>query len=392
MELGELIQDKLSFKKVLDIDTIIIGNSILVFSLYIPLGENGIIELNDRFRLMREVEILDTDLYYFIKIRYNSFIIEFYSRGLIEIELTVKESSLNTLINEAHKFIGKVHGILMEVLTEYNLSIVEVLGNINSIPVHKTIVIDDLMNQIQKSEERRKIIKTLSENPKVLSFIGDPRSINSASYEDVIIGTEGSIVRSDDIKIMISFHAYIRALHLFLRKYNLIIEKVWKDLNTSENQVNELDNFIMNENQQEKRIKDKFHIFSSSRRKKLGKTRHDIFHRIKHIDNFLVLTNFINESIDFTRKKFQKIVSTGVVKQNSFDIRKLLDILDDRVKHFNIVSQSFATRGRIIISQLDLFDSEIASETEERLQTIAFLIGFLGMALASVAIFVQLFQ
>ena len=57
-----------------------------ILSMFIPLGENSIISLVDLYRSRSDIEIIDTDLYYTLKIHYSDFIISFFSRGLVTFE------------------------------------------------------------------------------------------------------------------------------------------------------------------------------------------------------------------------------------------------------------------------------------------------------------------
>ena len=110
---------------------------------------------------------------------------------------------------------------------------------------------------------------------------------------------------------------------------------------------------------------------------------------IKNINNFIVVTSFIEESIEFTIDKYSQVLESDGVKANSFHIRKVLRTLQDRAKHLKIVSENFATQGNTLVSRLDLYDSEIAFEIQQKIEKLAFIIGLIGTILAVFAILQQ---
>jgi hypothetical protein len=69
----------------------------------------------------------------------------------------------------------------------------------------------------------------------------------------------------------------------------------------------------------------------------------------------------------------------------------ILHTLKDRAKHLKIVSENFATQGNTLVSRLDLYDSEIAFEIQQKIERIPFIIGLIGTILAVIAIIQQAF-
>lgn len=131
-------------------------------------------------------------------------------------------------------------------------------------------------------------------------------------------------------------------------------------------------------------------MFTSNRRKNLRLTRIYVIQGIKNINSFIVMTNFIEESIEFTINKYSQVLESGI-RQNSFHIRKVLRTLKDRVKHLKIVSENFVTQGNTLFSRLELYDSEIAFEIQQKIEKLAFIIGLIGIILAVVAIMFEVF-
>jgi hypothetical protein len=130
-------------------------------------------------------------------------------------------------------------------------------------------------------------------------------------------------------------------------------------------------------------------MFSGDRRKDLAKTRLFVIHGVKNTNNFIVLTNFIEKSINFTIDKYSELLEEGKVRENSFHIRKVLKTLKDRVNHLEVVSESFASRSESLMSRLEMYDSEIAYETQQKIERTAFVMGLLGTILAIIAIFIE---
>ncbi|MHA1984173.1 MAG: hypothetical protein ACW967_07440, partial [Candidatus Hodarchaeales archaeon] len=239
----------------IDVPNICINNPRKVFSLFIPLGENNIIQLVDNFRARNDITILETDLYYNIKIEFQDFIITFYSRGLVTFERESEAEKLAELISNVEEKAKQVPLIISSLLTEYQITLLSIFGGIGAIPVHKTIVIDKFDKiECEADFQKQQIdIRSLSENDKdnlleiianneiVLNFIGDPRSVDHRPHEDIIIGTKGSIVRSEDINELLSYHSYNRSLHLFLTKYNHEIENEWSYLNECDEMINKFE-------------------------------------------------------------------------------------------------------------------------------------------------------
>lgn len=367
-------------------DVITFGSK-LIFSIYLPLGENSIIQLVDKFRL-EKVTIIDSDLYYFVKASYMNFEFTFYSRGLINIETKLQDGSIEQQIDGSLSLIKDVPVLIKNLLTKYHLSLVEVLGKIENIPIHKTIVIGSYTQSMITSseEERDQFLDGLANDIHVLSFLGIPRSIDSRIDSDVIIGTEGSLIRSEQMSLFLPYHCYNRSLHLFLRKYNLDVENVWNTLNSCEKLVNEFEEFMSSGEKSNKHKK----MFSGDRRKDLAKTKLYVINGIKNINNYMVLTKYIEESINFSIERYSELLGEGKVKSNSFHIRKVLRTLKNRTKHLEVVSASFTARSESLISRLELYDSEIAYETQQKIERSAFIMGLLGTILALLAIFIEI--
>ncbi|MHA2102956.1 MAG: hypothetical protein ACW981_05975 [Candidatus Hodarchaeales archaeon] len=368
-------------------DVVVLDPSI-VFSLYLPLGENSIIQLVDKFRNDEDVKIVDSDLYYFVKVLYLEFEFTFYSRGLINIASKLRDGNIKTLIDDSLSLIKEIPFLLKELLTEYHLSLVEVLGDIANIPIHKTIVIGSFSREVTMKSEKEKdqFLNGLANDPYLLSFIGLPRSVDSRVDSDVLIGTEGSLIRSEQLFFLLSYHCYNRSLHLFIRNYNIEVENVWNTLNSCEDLINEFEEYMSSGEKSKKHKK----MFSGDRRKDLAKTRLFVIHGIKNISNFMVLTKFIEESINFTIDKYSELLEEGKLSENSFHIRKVLRTLKDRVNHLKVVSESFTSRSESLMSRLEMYDSEIAYETQQKIERTAFIMGFLGTILALIAIFIEL--
>ncbi|OLS18459.1 MAG: hypothetical protein HeimC3_49290 [Candidatus Heimdallarchaeota archaeon LC_3] len=377
-------------KKYISAKTVLVSNSKVVYSLFLPLGENSIIQMVDKFRTEDDVKILNSDLYYFIEVDYMKYTFTFYSRGLITVESKLRDGNISTLINDSLDLIKEIPKLLTELLTEYHLSLIEVLGKIEDIPIHETVVIGTYNNRKidQTDSEGDEFLLALSEDSDVLKFIGLPRSVDSRPYEDVIIGTEGSIIRSEQLNLLLSFHAYNRALHLFLRQYNLETEKVWNNLNEYEDLVSNFEEYMSSQEKKNKKKQKK--LFTGGKRTSLAKTRLYIIRGIKNINDFIVLTNFIEDSIEFSIEKYSQHLEEGDVKRNSFHIRKVLKTLKDRANHLKVISESFTTRGENLISRLELYDSEIAYETQQKIERLAFIMGLSGVILAVLAIIVEI--
>ncbi|MHA2365856.1 MAG: hypothetical protein ACXAC7_17995, partial [Candidatus Hodarchaeales archaeon] len=354
----------------IELDAVEVVNPEIHCSLYIPLGENGIIHLVDDFRRRDDVKILNTDLYYHVETKCDchDYIFSFYSRGLITVSKKLDDSNLSTLIDKTESLTTEIPTHLKKLIPKYHLSLVEVLGEIKTLPIHKTIIINKYKD-IPKSIETKEFLKAIAENPKVKSFIDIPRSIDSRTYEDVIIGTSGSILRSDDLETFISYHAYNRSLHLFLANYNDLIEHIWNDLNDCNNLVDEFEEYM----QLEKRTRDieKSAFISSEQREKLIETRFHVIHEIKNIDQFLVISIFIEKSIQFSIEKFTELLESGKIRKNAFHIRKVLRTLQDRAEHLKIVSESFISRSNTLVTRLGLYDAEMTFATQQRAEKVA---------------------
>jgi hypothetical protein len=55
-----------------------------------------------------------------------------------------------------------------------------------------------------------------------------------------------------------------------------------------------------------------------------------------------------------------------------------------------IISESFSSRGENLMSRLELYDSEIAFETQQKIKRVAYIIGILGVVLAIITMFEEL--
>lgn len=377
-----------------DVNTVILKNPRILYSLFIPLGENGVIRLFSRLRTRDDVTITETDLYYYVQARYQGCTISFYSRGLVLIEVPSEGNFLGQLLKQADKWLPTVPSLLRELLTRFSLSLIQVLNEIEAIPIHKVIVgtrikipVEDGSYSRLPDEERDEWLRAAAQHPETSRFIGDARSIDSRGYEDVIIGTRGSIIRSDELDILLSYHAYNRSLHLFIEEYNLIAERTWNMLESCDELVADFQAYVRREEEKSSRLK--IGLFPSDIRKKLGKVRSQALSGIKDIDNFLVLTSFLEDSIDFTIERYIEEIEAGRVKPNSFHIRKVLRTLHDRAKHLKIVSETFVIRGRSLLDRIDLYDSEIAFDTQQKLEKIAFVTALLGIVLALFAIWIE---
>lgn len=369
----------------------------IIYSLFIPLGENGIIRLVDRLKARKNLEIIGTDLYYHLNIRDGDLEISFYSRGLITVKADFKDIKLAQLFRESATLLTTIPTVLERLLTRYHRSLTEVLGNIEAVPIHKTIILGNFsyhkgnsIIDLTNMDEREEYLRGLSEDPTVLEFIGEPRSIDSREYEDVIIGTRGSLIRSKDIEVLLSYHAYNRCLHLFLEKYNRTIEESWNALQKSEDLVNKFEHSMSGKlEKSDLAVPGKEGGFSSNPQKNLRMTRLYVIQSIKNLDNFVVITQFIEKSIDFTKEKYSYVLESGDVKPNSFHIRKVLRTLQDRTKHLKILSENLSSQGATLISILELYDSEIAYASQQRIEKLAFLIGLIGIILAVFSILVE---
>ncbi|MFX0117335.1 MAG: hypothetical protein ACFFB3_22500 [Candidatus Hodarchaeota archaeon] len=378
------------------INAVILEKPRIFAALYIPLGENGIIRLFSRLRARDDVEILESDLYYYSQVRFLEFTISFYSRGLVLIEIPSGERQLGELLEETEGMVPMIPSILKKLLTKYSLSLLEgTLKEIDEIPIHKIIVgakikipVADGSYGRLSDQERDEWLIAAAQHPAVRKFIGEARSVNSRSYEDVIIGTEGSVIRSEEIDHLLSFHAYNRALHLFLEKYNIITEHVWNTLNICSELVSDFQEYVRAEEKKSSALK--IGLFPSNIHKRLGKVRAEVINGIKDVDNFLVLTSFIEDSINFTIERYIEELEEERIKPNSFHIRRILRTLHDRAKHLKILSEGFLIRGRTLLTRLDLYDSELAFETQQKLEKIAFITGLLGIILALIAIYIEL--
>ncbi|MFW9929621.1 MAG: hypothetical protein ACFFD1_09535, partial [Candidatus Thorarchaeota archaeon] len=198
--------------------------------------------------------------------------------------------------------------------------------------------------------------------------------------------------RSEQFDVISSYHNYNRALHLFLEKYNLETEKVWNTLNDCEDLVLQFENFMsrdQNQKKSEKKQKEQL-LLNEGTRKNLQKTRLFVINGIKNIENYIVLTKYIEDSIEFSIGKYTELLEEGVVKQNSFHIRRVLRTLKDRTEHLKIISESFTSRGENLMSRLELYDSEIAFETQQKIEKVAYIIGILGILIAFLTMFQDL--
>ncbi len=359
-----------------------------MLSVIIPLGENGIIQLVDRFRSRDDVTILSTDLYYNVVVKYQGVKISFYSRGLITFEVPSETNKLGFLIEKAESLEADIPLLLEQLLTKYHLSMIGILGAIDLDLIHITMVIEGFQDPAPNGVafDRGEFLTGLAQQPQILQFIGEPRSIGFRQHEDVIIGTQSSIIRSDDMETLLSYHMYNRSLHLFLTRYNIIIEAVWNALNQCDDLVDNFDEKI-----RLSILSSRFRrIGMSDRHKNLTKTRSQVIRGIKDIDQFLVLTSFIEDSIDFTHDEYVETKTSGSVRENAFHILKVLHILSDRAKHLKVVSKSFITRGRTLLSRVELYDSELAYESQKKMEKIAFFVGLVGLILAVIAIWVEI--
>ncbi|MFW9914930.1 MAG: hypothetical protein ACFFGZ_04900 [Candidatus Thorarchaeota archaeon] len=387
----ELEQSRFS----VSINAVILEKPRIFAALYIPLGENGIIRLFSRLRERDDVKVLESDLYYFSLVKYLEFTISFYSRGLVLIEIPSGERQLGELLEETEGILPMIPRVLNNLVTKYSLSLLEVFRDIEEIPIHKIIVgtkikipVEDGSYARLPDEERDEWLIAAAQHPEVHKFIGDVRSVNSRVYEDVIIGTKGSIIRSEEMDHLLSFHAYNRSLHLFLEKYNLISENVWQSLNVCSELVSDFQEYVRAEEKKSRALR--IGLFPSNVHKRLGKVRSEVINGIKDIDNFLVLTSFIEDSIKFTIDRYIEELEEERIRPNSFHIRRVLRTLHDRAKHLKIVSEGFLIRGRTLLTRLDLYDSELAYETQQKLEKIAFITGLLGTILALIAIYIEL--
>lgn len=371
---------------------IIVHDTKVIYSFYMPLGENSIIQLVDDFSTRPDLTILDSDLYYYVKVSFSGFIFSFFSRGLVNAELKLPmDQSIKSLVEEILVIIQSVPKLIKELLSAYQLSLIEVIGDIESIPIHKTIIMDSLdpifdSILLSSSSAKEHALNGLANDPIVLQFIGNPRSIDASKNSNVIIGTEGSLINSDQIELLQSYHCYNRSLHLFLQEYNKAVEKAWTTLKSSEELVSTFEQF-MNSGEKRKKHKD---LFSGNKRKDLASTKLIVNQSIRNLNNFEVLTQFIEDSIQFTIAKYTDILEQGKVKENPFENRKVLKTLKDRTKHLLVVSESFSAKSDSLFARLDIYDSEISYETQQKIERSAFIIGLLGTILAILAIIVDL--
>ena len=127
-------------------------------------------------------------------------------------------------------------------LTKYQLSLIDVFGGFDEVPVHITIIIsgyDDsskylsdkyFTEDVTSTDFNQDILERISDDRTVIDFIGNLRSKYSRSYEDILIGTNGSIIMSKQSDILLPYHSFTRALHLFLTKFNKIAESICKEV------------------------------------------------------------------------------------------------------------------------------------------------------------------
>ena len=371
--------------------SIIIPSSRIIYSLYLPLGENSIIQLVDNFGSRPEVSILDSDLYYFVKVSYKDLIFNFFSRGLVNIESKLERERVAKLVEESQLKIKAIPKLIKQLLSTYQWSLIDVIGNVESIPIHKTIVLEslgtlsDLMTAQKEEKEQENILNGLANDPIVLKYIGHPRSIDARKNSKVIIGTEGSLINSDQIELLLSYHSFNRSLHLFLREYNKAVETAWTTLSKSEELVTTFEEF-MSSGEQTKKHKD---LFSGNIRMDLTTTKLTVIKSIRNLNNFNVLTQFIEDSINFSIEKYTEMLEQGKVRDNPLENRKVLRILKNRTKQLLVISESFSAKSESLLTRLDIYDSEIAYETQQKIERTGFLIGLFGTILAILAIIVD---
>ncbi|MHA2091961.1 MAG: hypothetical protein ACW98K_14000 [Candidatus Kariarchaeaceae archaeon] len=383
----------------IDVSKILVEYPRIIFSTFVPLGENSIIQLVDNFRKNDEVTIEDADYYYFVKARYKDVTYTLYSRGLITIEIETHGTHLNQLIKTANELAKTILENIDDLLDKYHMSLVEVIGDIEHLPMHKTIVVHNFsgpgfsyvsslrdLTEEELDSYKDDLLEQISIHPKIKEFIGDTRSIDSKPHEDVIIGTEGSIVRSEDITHIISYHCYNRGLHLFLNRYNAILREVWSNLNIIDDELHEYGEMVTSPKSRFNFIS----MFSVDYHKQLGDIKTLVLNGVKNIDNFLIMTDFIEDSILFTDEKYETIRVLEGIRENEFHVRKTLGTLRDRGGHLKILSENLARRSDAIITRLDLYDSDIAFEIQQKIEKWAFLIGTAGIILALLAIFIEI--
>jgi hypothetical protein len=364
------------------------------------LGENGIISLVDNLKSNRNVKIEDTDLYYHVKCSFKDYEIDFFSRGLILLTKKARAVKLGNVIGEAARTKASYRSVMKSLLTKYQLSLIEIFGGFESVPIHLTIAFDEFedasyylttsssIDEDSNNTYNQKILDVIVKDKIGRDFIGNLRSKHSREYEDVIIGTEGSIVRSEQVDILLSYHAYTRALHLFLRKFNQIIEGTWRIINETTSNLEDLDRQFNKEAKEAESLGVKIsRLFSASTaHDKLREARSRVLSKVKDLEQIPILTKFVQDSVDFTREKYVDEREKKMVKENSFHVRKTLKVLADRSKHLSLVSENLRARGTTLLSQLELFDSEVIYSLSHRFEIMSITIAVIGIAIAVIAI------
>lgn len=380
----------------IDVNTFKVKSPRVILSSFIPLGENGIIALVDRFHAKKKVKIDETDLYYYIKCSVEGFTVEFFSKGLVSITKEVKEIRLGVILSVALAMKEDYRRILVSLLNKYQLSLIEVFGGLSQIPIHVTITFDDFDESskffdttYQMNEEltNQKVLDQISLDQKIKGFIGILRSKQSREYEDVLIGTNGSIIRSIQIEELLVYHAFTRSLHLFLTKFNSISEAIWNEVQEWGDILEDINHEFTREAQQASAFSSRiYQVFTdSAASRRIRGVRSKIMSRINELEQIPILTEFIQDSLAFTREDYSEHRDKMLIYENAFHIRKTLNILADRTKHSSLISENLRARGKSLLSQLDVLSSELISNLSQTIQTIGILIALIGIPLAFIA-------
>lgn len=365
---------------------------VLLYALFLPLGENGIINLVDTFR-SKKLEILHTDLYYNVQIKHKEAILTFYSKGLITVEFTSNAKNLDDAIDQIQSKSYTVASILKSLLNQFQLSLVEVFGDLSKYPIHQCLKVDGFqgkefsyinslgnLSEEELDEHKDNLLLKISNNAKVQVFLEHIRSVDSRPHEDIIIGTNGSIIRSDQLEKILSYHLFNRSLHLLLHRFREILEDTWNRLHTDELKLHSIHQEIRQKN-------GLFSSLTSNTHGEIGSLKSQIIIEGRHINSFLTLSKYIREAITDTQTKYIEQRNSGTILENSFHIRKVIQILKDRATHLIILSDSVIIKSQDLLTTLDLYDSEVVYRTHQKMEQLALLTGTLGVVLALIAIF-----
>ncbi|MFX0117142.1 MAG: hypothetical protein ACFFB3_21525, partial [Candidatus Hodarchaeota archaeon] len=202
--------------------------------------------------------------------------------------------------------------------------------------------------------------------------------------EQIVIGTNASLLVSPEAEFLLSYHCYTRALHLFIRELQIRIERLWDSFEAIEQMIQELEESLFGKKLRKKLAEA---ILGSNLGPALRKSRSATIIGVRTIEQLFLLIKITRDSLESTDKKYRKkrakrAEEMGKGYYNKFHIRKTVSILDERVESLELILLSLQSKGHRLLEQLELYSSEMVVEAERRIEIIGIVLAVIGTVLA----------